>query len=179
MVKKFKAVFLDRDGVLNVPKITKGKSFAPLTFNQFKLYPKIDQYCQKLKDKGFKIIVITNQPDVGKGMIDKNEIFKMHKKLNKKINYDDLFCSYSNSKTSFLKKPNPGMIIKAVKKHKINLQKSFLIGDRWVDIKAAEAVNCKSIFIDRSYKEKTMSFRPTKIVKSFGSAIKYIEKKSN
>ena len=170
-----KAIFLDRDGVLNFGILKNGKSYAPREFKQFRLYPKIKKYCEKLKKKGFKIIVITNQPDVGKGKIKKKEIFKMHKKLKLEISYDDIFCSFSQFKKSYFRKPNPGMILKAVKKHKINLNKSFLIGDRWSDISAAEKVNCKSIFIDRKYKEKTEIFNPTKKVKSLSSAINFIE----
>ena len=170
-----KAVFFDRDGVLNLGILKNGKSFAPKQFKDFKLYPKIKKYCEKLKKKGFKIIVITNQPDVGKGKIKKKEIFKMHKKLKLEISYDDIFCSFSQFKKSYFRKPNPGMILKAVKKHKIDLNKSFLIGDRWSDISAAEKVNCKSIFIDRKYKEKTEIFNPTKKVKSLSSAINFIE----
>ncbi len=100
----------------------------------------------------------------------------MHSKLNEEINYDDIFCSFSASKKSFFRKPNPGMILKAVKKHKINLNRSFLIGDRWSDIIAAEKVNCKSIFINRNYKEKTKLFNPTKKVSSLSLAINYIER---
>ncbi len=171
-----KAVFLDRDGVLNFGILKNGKSHAPVNFSQFKLYPKIKINCEKLKKKGFKLIVITNQPDVGKGKIKKKEIRKMHKKLDGIINYDDIFCSFSSSKKSFLRKPNPGMIVKAIKKHKININKSFLIGDRWSDIVAAERVNCKSIFINRNYKERIKKFNPTKKVRSLSSAINFIER---
>ena len=171
-----KAIFLDRDGVLNFGILKNGKSYAPREFKQFRLYPKIKKYCDKKKKKGFKIIVITNQPDVGRGKIKKNEVLKMHKKLNDLISYDDLYCSYSKSKRSYLRKPNPGMLIRAAKKHKINLRKSFLIGDRWSDVKAAEAAKCNSIFIERFYREKTKVFNPTKKVRSLGSAISYIEK---
>ena len=90
-----KAVFFDRDGVLNLGILKNGKSYAPKQFKDFKLYPKVKKYCEKLKKKGFKIIVITNQPDVGKGKIKKKEIFKMHKKLKLEISYDDIFCSFS------------------------------------------------------------------------------------
>ena len=71
-----KAVFFDRDGVLNFGILKNGKSYAPKQLKDFKLYPKIKNYCEKLKKKGFKIIVITNQPDVGKGKIKKKRNFK-------------------------------------------------------------------------------------------------------
>jgi D-glycero-D-manno-heptose 1,7-bisphosphate phosphatase len=101
----------------------------------------------------------------------------MNKKLDSIINYDDIFCSFSASKKSFFcAKPNPGMILKAIKKHKINIKKSFLIDDRWSDIVAAERVICKSIFINRNYKERIKIFNPTKKVRSLSSAINYIER---
>ena len=76
----------------------------------------------------------------------------MHKKLFDKILYDDIFVSTSVSNKSWYKKPNPGMLIKAVKKYNIDIKKSFLVGDRWKDIMAAEKIGCRSIFIDRKYK---------------------------
>ena len=66
MVRKTKAVFLDRDGVLNIPIIKKKKSYAPTNLEDFRLYPKVSKFCKMLKKKGFLLVVVTNQPDYRK-----------------------------------------------------------------------------------------------------------------
>jgi D-glycero-D-manno-heptose 1,7-bisphosphate phosphatase len=171
MVKKI-AVFLDRDGVLNIPKIVKNRSYAPLKFKEFRFYPKVKKNCNLLK-KYFLLIIVTNQPDVKRGKIKISELNKMHKKLHDEIKYDDLYYCKSLNKKSKFRKPNPGMLLKAINKYNINLSKSYLIGDRWSDIEAGNKVGCKTIFIDRNYKEK----KPNKFdfkVKSFSMAAKFI-----
>ena len=171
MVKN-KAVFLDRDGVLNIPKIYNKKSYAPLKYKNFKLYPLVKKFCRILKNK-FLLIVVTNQPDVKKGRLKISELKKMHKKLLDKIQYDDLFYCTSLTTRSKFRKPNPGMLKKAIRKYQINPKKSYLIGDRWSDIEAGKRVGCRTIFIDRNYNEK----KPYKFdfkAKSFSMGAKYI-----
>ena len=171
MVKN-KAIFLDRDGVLNIPKIYKGKTYAPLKFKDFILYPNVKKFCDILK-KNFLIIVVTNQPDIKKRKLKISELNRMHQKLYSQIKYDDLFFCTSLTAKSKFRKPNPGMLIKAIKKFDINTKKSYLIGDRWSDIDAGNRIGCRTIYIDRNYKEK----KPYKFdfrVKSFSMAAKYI-----
>ena len=171
MVKK-KAVFLDRDGVLNIPTIHKKKTFAPLKYKHFKLYPYVKKNCLLLK-KFFLIIVVTNQPDVKKGTLKITELNMMHKKLFTQIQYDDLFYCTSLTIKSKFRKPNSGMLLKAIRKYNINPKKSYLIGDRWSDIEAGNNIGCKTIYIDRDYNEK----KPYKFVfkaKSFSMATKFI-----
>ena len=171
--KKNKAIFLDRDGVIVSSIIIKKKGFAPKTMKDFKILPKVKIYSNKLKKKNFKLIIVTNQPDVSKGLIKKSILNKMHKILKDKCDYDDIYISTSASKKSFFRKPNPGMLVAAIKKHNLNIKKCYLIGDRESDILAAKKIGCKSIFINRNYAEK----KPTdqiKTVKSFVEASKYI-----
>jgi len=177
MVKN-KAVFLDRDGVLNIPKIKNGKSYAPRKLRDFKLYPNVLDCCKKLKKKKFLLIVVTNQPDVKKKKIKIKDLKDMHSKLYNKILYDDLYCNYSIDNNYYFRKPNPGMLIKAIKKNRINIKKSFMVGDRWSDIECATKVKCKAIFIDRNYNEK----KPLKFyakVKSFSQAARIILNEKN
>ena len=171
-----KAIFLDRDGVLNIPYIRQKKSYAPRKYKDFKFYPFVKKYCYLLKKKKFKLVVVTNQPDLGLGLIKKSEFKKMCNKLKEKLGIDEIYASKSKSSKSFFRKPNPGMLIAAIKKHNLNIKKCYLIGDRESDILAAQKVGCKSIFINRNYAEK----KPTvqiKTVKSFVEASKYIIKR--
>lgn len=173
MVKSNKAVFLDRDGVLNIPKIIKNKSYAPTNLKDFRLYPNVSKFCKLLKKKGYLLIVISNQPDYLKKKISLKILHEMNNKLKKKIEFDDIYVALSSNKKNFFKKPNPGMLLKAKKKYKINFKKSFLIGDRFTDIETANKVGCKSIFINRNYNE----LRPTYQIKntnSFQEAARFI-----
>ncbi|MDB4081458.1 HAD-IIIA family hydrolase [Candidatus Pelagibacter sp.] len=173
MVKTVKAVFLDRDGVLNVPLIVQKKNYAPTKLKDFRLYPKVAKFCKILKQKGFLLIVITNQPDYRKKKIPIKILYQMHEKLKKKIEFDDIYISLSSNPKNFFKKPNPGMLLEAKKKHNINFKKSYLIGDRFSDIEAARNVGCKAIFIDRKYNE----LKPSHQVKNTGTfegAVKFI-----
>jgi len=173
VVKVTKAVFLDRDGVLNVPIIIKKKSYAPTKLKDFRLYPKVARFCKMLKQKGFLLIVITNQPDYRKKKIPIKVLHEIHQKLKKKIEYDNIYISLSSNPKNFFKKPNPGMLLEAKKKYNIDFKKSYLIGDRFSDIEAASNVGCKAIFIDRKYNELKPSYQ-IKNTKSFEGAVKFI-----
>ena len=98
----------------------------------------------------------------------------MNQRLFEKIKYNDIFICTSISDKSWYKKPNPGMLIKAIKKLNINVKKSFLVGDRWKDIEAGNKVGCRSIFINRNYKEKKPSTQFA-TVKSLSGAFRIIK----
>ena len=174
---KKKAIFLDRDGVLNIPIIKKRKTYAPKKFQEFKLYPNVNFYCKKLK-LYFLLIVVTNQPDVGRKLIKLKELNKMHQKLKQKINYDDLFYCTHVSKKSYYKKPNIGMFERAIKKYNIDPFKSYLIGDRWSDIESGNKIGSKTIFIDRKYDEQK-PIKPFLKTKSFSESARLILNEKN
>ena len=161
-----KAIFLDRDGVLSKTLLINGKSFAPRNLKDFKLFFDAAESTKKLKSAGFMIFVVTNQPDVGRKLISKSVLEKMHNKLKKKAYIDEIYvCTHSKDKNCFCRKPNPGMIFNAAKKHQIDLKKSFLIGDRASDIEAGQKANCRTIFLDKKYREKI----PTKQEATFSN----------
>jgi len=150
-----KAVFLDRDGVLSKTHIKKGKSFAVKKLKDFKLFSGSKESVKKLKLAGFMVIVVTNQPDVGKKIIPKIVLKKMHDRLKNKTKVDAIYsCIHSQNDNCYCRKPKPGMILNAAKKHNINLKKSFMIGDRSSDILAGKKAKCRSIFLDKKYFEK-------------------------
>jgi D-glycero-D-manno-heptose 1,7-bisphosphate phosphatase len=154
MVAKNKAIFLDRDGVLVKSVIKNKKGYAPKNMSEFSLYTDVTESCQRLKKKNYLLIIITNQPDLGKKLIKEKVFNKMNKILNSLVSYDKLYVSRSHSSNSYFRKPNPGLFKLAIKKYKLDISKCFMIGDRKSDIDAASKVKCRSIFIDRKYKEK-------------------------
>jgi len=155
-----RAVFLDRDGVLSKVRVKNGKSFAAKKLKDFKLFYGSKESVKKLKLAGFMVIVVTNQPDVGNKLISRIILKKMHDKLKKITNVDAIYtCTHSQSVNCCCRKPKPGMLLTAAKKYKINLKKSFMVGDRLSDILAGKKANCRSIFLDKKYFEKKPKYQ--------------------
>jgi len=148
-----KAIFLDRDGTLNKAYIENGLPISPSSLNKFKIIKGVKKSINRLKKLNFLCILITNQPDVFRGKISKKTVVKMNSYIKKKIKLDDMFvCYHDNEHNCSCRKPKPGLLVKASKKWKIDLNKSFMIGDRWKDILAGKKVGCKTIFINNNYK---------------------------
>jgi len=159
--------------------MTNGKSYAPRKIEDFKLLPYVKESIEKLLNNGYLIIVVTNQPDISNGSLSLDVLYLMHNKLREKLGVTDIyFCPHSKSENCECRKPKPGMILSAVKKYKINISNSFLIGDRASDIEAANAIRCRSIFINRNYKE-TKPITQEKTVNSLKSGTNYILKIKN
>ena len=155
MVNYNKAVFLDRDGVIVRSFVKNGKAYAPTKFKDFKIYKYSVSCIKKLNSLGFKTIVVTNQPDVTRKLISKNTLNKMHVFLKKKTDVSKIYtCIHTQEQKCKCRKPLPGMLFEAAKVYKINLKKSYMIGDRLIDILCGNKAGCKTIFINRNYQEK-------------------------
>ncbi|MEZ5405584.1 MAG: HAD-IIIA family hydrolase [Verrucomicrobiia bacterium] len=151
-----RAIFLDRDGVLNVPLIKEGKPYPPQTLEAFEIYPEAVEACHLLKKQGFLLIVVTNQPDVERGTQFKPVIEAMHSKMNQLLPLDHIEVCYDSGNTaSDFRKPAPGMILKTAKLFNVDLSQSFMIGDRWRDIDCGYNANCKTIFINQEIIKKS------------------------
>lgn len=170
----YPAVFLDRDGVICRAFVRDGKSYAPRELKNFILMPNSHHLVNLLQQAGFKVIVVTNQPDIGNGFVELSIVESMHKKLFDKTKIDDVFlCTHRQDEGCNCRKPNPGMLLAAAEKHKIDLGKSFMVGDRASDVVAGQRAGCKSIFIDRQYAE-SRPLNPEATVKSLQKAVNYI-----
>ena len=149
-----KAIFLDRDGVINKVIIKRGLPFSPLSFDLLEILPSIKESILRLKKLNFVCLVVTNQPDVSRKKIEKKTVIKMNNYLKDEIKLDDIFvCYHDDHDYCKCRKPKPGLLLEASKKWDIDLKKSYMIGDRWKDIEAGRCVGCKTIFIDYNYKE--------------------------
>lgn len=169
-----KALFLDRDGVLNHPIIRDGKPFPPQTLKEFKIYDDVCEALNALKRRAFKLIVVTNQPDLGRGTQDWGVVKAMHKELMEKLPLDDIKMCTDEASEDY--KPNPGMLFKAAKEFGINLKKSYMIGDRWRDVGAGLSAGCyRTILIDRGYGEE-QKFSPDFTCTNFFQVASYIFK---
>jgi len=151
-----RAVFLDRDGVLNRSLVRDGKPYPASTLAEFEIYPEVPQACQKLKNAGFLLVVVTNQPDVGRGTLPREKVEAIHAKMLAELPIDQVEVCYDpgGSTPSEFRKPAPGMILKAARDLAIDLAKSYIVGDRWRDIDCGHNAGCTTIFLDRGYSEE-------------------------
>lgn len=173
-----RAVFLDRDGVLNRPVFRDGLPFPPARVEEFELYPDAADGCAQLQQAGFLLVVVTNQPDVGRGTQNRETIEAMHVKLRTAIPSLNAIevCFHAGSaygEPCECRKPKPGMLLRAAAVYAIDLSGSFLIGDRWRDVDCAHAAGCRAVFIDHGYRE-TLKETPEFTVSSFGEAVRTI-----
>lgn len=149
-----RAVFFDRDGVINKLIFRKGNYYSPREINNFKLYNDAKKVIKTVKEKGYLSIIISNQPDIARGLLTKTELNKMTKYLYNRLKVDDiLYCMHDDPDVKGCRKPAPGLIIKAKNKWKISLQNSFMIGDTEKDLGAAKNAGVKFLLISRNYNE--------------------------
>ena len=171
-----KAVFLDRDGVINKAFISNGLPTSPNSLNELEILPGVKESILRLKKLNYICLLVTNQPDVSRGKIEKKTVIEMNSFLKKEIELDDIFvCYHDDHDNCNCRKPKPGLLLEASKKWNIDLKKSYMIGDRWRDIGAGKSVGCKTIFIDYDYKE-TKPINPDFTTDSLLNAVHLIEK---
>ena len=150
-----RAVFLDRDGVINRAFVRDGRPYAPETLEQLEILPGVAEALQRLRKAGFLNIVVTNQPDVGAGKVARDVVASMHDRLLKDLPIDALkVCYHVEADNCECRKPKPGMILDAARELDVNLEHSFVVGDRWRDVAAGQRAGCRSLFIDCGYREK-------------------------
>jgi len=155
-ITRQRAVFLDRDGVINRPVVRDGKPHPPATLAEFALLPGVEEACARLKAAGWLLIVATNQPDVGRGTQRREEVEAMHAAMCARLPIDRVEVCYDpgQGQPSEFRKPAPGMLLRAGREMGIDLAWSWMVGDRWRDVDCGAAAGCRTVFIDYGYDEK-------------------------
>jgi D-glycero-D-manno-heptose 1,7-bisphosphate phosphatase len=172
--RKTRAVFLDRDGVLNRSEVRDGKPYAPRDPADFRLLPGVAQAVAALKNAGFLVIVVTNQPDLGHGLITQQALAAMHRRITDKAPVDEIIvCPHRQDEGCSCRKPKPGMMLRAQRRWNIDLARSYMVGDRWNDVVAGNAAGIYTIHIDRRYTE-SVDFTPNASVRSLKAATRHI-----
>lgn len=172
-----KAVFLDRDGVLNEVKIKNGLSCPPTTLQDLKIAADVLPSLQRLKNAGYLLIMVTNQPDVVRKKISRETVDAINSALRNKLPLDEVMvCFHDDQDQCECRKPAPGLILKAAKNFNIDLNASFMIGDRWRDVEAGQRAHCRTIWLDYNYAEKHPQNPPDYRTTSLNEATNWILK---
>ena len=177
IMKYTKALFLDRDGVINY-------NFGYVhKINDFKFIEGIFNLVEVAKNKGYLIIIVTNQAGIGRGLYTEEDFLSLMewvkiKFIENNSHIDDVFFSPfhplhgigSYKKDSYLRKPNPGMLLDAQKKHKIDLSESIIIGDNISDINAGKLAGLRTNILFTAHKSSPDAI----CIKHLSEAIDYL-----
>ena len=147
---KKSTIFLDRDGVINELVARDGGFFSPRKFSDFQIFDFVPEVLKKLKEQGFLLVVVTNQPDIARGFLEKSELSMMTSEV-LRIGVDRVYiCPHDNQDSCSCRKPLPGLIFQAAEDLNIDLTTSWLVGDRQTDIQAGLASGLRCILTTSS-----------------------------
>jgi len=170
-----RAVFLDRDGVLNRARIRDGKPFPPMGLEELEVPADVPKALHNLQKNGFELVVVSNQPDVARGTLSREKVKLINQALASRLPLDDiLICYHADEDGCACRKPKPALMLEAARRHHVDLSTSFLVGDRWRDVEAGHNAGCKTILIDNGYCEKPPAHEPDARVRSMQEAADWI-----
>ena len=190
-----RAVFFDRDGVINamVYDLEHGIVDSPTNVDQFRLLPGAGEAIKRIKEMGFLAVVVSNQPGIGKGKFSLEILQAIEKKMNGELaefgaRLDRIYYCLHHPKAVKkeyrkncpCRKPNPGLLLKAAKELKIDLVSSYMIGDGLTDVQAGNRAGCKTIFLGRPKCDlcramEGLDAKPDHIVSNLSQAVKLTE----
>jgi D-glycero-D-manno-heptose 1,7-bisphosphate phosphatase len=169
-----RAVFLDRDGVLNEAFVVNGVPVPPKNLSEVKFLRGVREAIELLNENNFIVVVVTNQPDVARGTVTRESVEFIHSYLGHELGIEHFFtCFHDDPQGCDCRKPKPGLLQNAARELDLDLQNSYLVGDRWRDIAAGQAAGCLCFFIEYEYEEKSPLLPFTK-VSSLAEAVDFI-----
>ncbi len=141
-------VFIERDGVLNQVRVERQHQVSPLTLDEFHVNQEAVVLLNKLKAAGLVLIATTNQPGLSRGYQNRREMDRMHDQMRRLLPLDDMMvCPHDETDRCPCRKPKPGLLVEAAFKWKLDLDRSFVISDKWQDAEAARTAGCTSLLI--------------------------------
>ena len=141
-------VFIERDGILNAVRVERQHQVSPLTVEEFRLNEAIVPLLNKPKSQGLLLIATTNQPGLSRGYQSRRELERMHDLLRRALPIDDIFiCPHDEIDRCPCRKPKPGLLVEAAFKWHLDLDRSFVISDKWQDAEAAHTAGCTSLLL--------------------------------
>jgi D-glycero-D-manno-heptose 1,7-bisphosphate phosphatase len=168
-----RAVFLDRDGVLDAALVRDGVPRPPGDVDEVEVLPGVEEACSRLRTAGFDLIVVTNQPDIARGTQTPEAVRRINEALLAVLPLDEIVvCPHDDADGCTCRKPKPGMLVEAAQRRGIDLSTSFMVGDRWRDVEAGVRAGCRTVYVDRGYHER--SVQPDVSVSDLGEAAVWI-----
>jgi transaldolase len=169
-----RAVFLDRDGVLNRAVIRNGRPFPPAAADELEIVADARMSLRRLREAGFRVVVVTNQPDVARGTQSIERVEAIHAVLASSLPIDEFrVCYHDDIDACRCRKPSPGMLLEAAALSDLSLEQSFLVGDRWRDIEAGRRAGCRTVLVGDGYQED-VKMAPNARVASLTQAVDWI-----
>jgi D-glycero-D-manno-heptose 1,7-bisphosphate phosphatase len=169
-----RAVYLDRDGVINAAVVREGKPFPPASVRELIIPAETEPALSALSAAGFLLIGVTNQPDVRRGISTLSDVEAINSTLMSRLPLTTILtCFHDDSDHCGCRKPLPGLLTQAAEKYAIDLTNSFMVGDRWKDVEAGLRAGCVTVFLDRGYAEPAPA-NMHKSVTSLTGAVDYI-----
>ena len=170
-----KAVFLDRDGVINKTIFRMSKERAPYSLEEFAFIDGVLEAVSELKKAGFLIIVVTNQPDVARGWVKMEQVVLVNNFVKEHLPVDEIkVCFHTEKDNCPCRKPMPGMLLEAGEKWKISFSESFMVGDRESDVVAGQKAGCKSILVGEHSLE-SLTIQPEHLCSNLREAVEWIK----
>ncbi len=149
------AVFLDRDGVINRAFVRDGIPHPPASLEDLSILPGVPEALSALKAQGYSRVVVTNQPDVARGVSSRELVDRIHERLRCELEIDAILtCFHDDSDECDCRKPKPGLLLRAADEFGIELCSSFMVGDRRRDMEAGRRAGCKTFLVDYGYDEE-------------------------
>lgn len=150
-----RAVFMDRDGVLNEPFVRDGIPHPPRSMADLVLLPGVEEACSALRAAGWLLIVATNQPEIARGTLGRRSVDAVNHHLRQHLRLDDVMvCPHDDADQCACRKPRDGMLREAAARWSVDLSASYMVGDRWRDIEAGRRAGCITVHVDRQYDER-------------------------
>jgi D-glycero-D-manno-heptose 1,7-bisphosphate phosphatase len=170
-----RAVYLDRDGVLNRAIVRDGKPYPPNGPDELEILPSVAEALKELKAAGYRLVVVTNQPDVGRGTMPPETVAAIHAQMADTLPLDAIeVCLHAGTEGCDCRKPKPGMLLRDAAANSVDIRRSFMVGDRWRDIDAGAAAGCQTILIEAGYDERVPTHAPDWVCRSLGEAADWI-----
>jgi D-glycero-D-manno-heptose 1,7-bisphosphate phosphatase len=146
------AVFLDRDGVINKTFLQDGVSHPPDHLDDFEFLPGVREAARRLAAAAWPLVVVTNQPDVARGVQTRERVEAMNLQLRNHLPVlDVLTCYHDSGDHCACRKPRPGMLLEAARRWQLDLGRSVMVGDRWSDVVAGQAAGCTAVLVVTPY----------------------------
>ena len=169
------AVFLDRDGVINRTVFRDGETRPPATLADFELLHGVPEALRRLADAGFKLVVVTNQPDVARGRQKGENVEQMNDRIRRTLPVlDVLTCYHDNADNCACRKPKPGLLLEAARRFNLDLPSSYVIGDRWSDVLAGQSAGCRAAILIATPHSGRERCAPDHVAADLGEAAEWI-----